>query len=164
MASCSHKPGTSRLQNSCLVLSPSCAVTAETSPGLTTLPTDLGLRPHCLMKHVKRAHLARHTYRPRAMEFLQRSQNCDLRKQCPSSWLSRTAPRPPKTILSLGQHPGVADRAVSGTELLHPGPSVYPEGLPLPSRPPVHQITSWNASNPLELGLTAHPRHPAHDI
>lgn len=89
MASCSHKPGTPRLQNSCLMLSTSCAVTAETSPGLTTLPADLGLRPHghghCLMKHVKRANLAGHTYRPRAMESIQRSQNCDLRKQCPSS-------------------------------------------------------------------------------
>ena len=79
MASCSHRPGTSRLQNSCLMLSTSCAVTAGTSPGLTTLPTDLGLRPHCLIKHVKRANLAGHTYRPRAMESLQRSQNCDLR-------------------------------------------------------------------------------------
>lgn len=96
MASCSHQPGTPRLQNSCLMLSASCAVTAETSPGLTTLPTDLGLRPHghghCMRKHVKTANPASHTYRPRAMESIQRSQNCDLGKQCPSSSLAAGFP------------------------------------------------------------------------
>lgn len=48
---------TPRVQSSCVALSPSWAITAETPPALPTLPPDLGLRPRgrCLMKRVKRA-------------------------------------------------------------------------------------------------------------